>query len=88
MARSRKKVPGFSDSEGSKTKAYYLRLMNRRIRRIDPYDERYALSNGNAYRKYVCIYEFRDYNFRYFTKAELLKNWWGNPGELYKAIQK
>lgn len=71
MARSWKKVPGYSDSEGKKIKAYYLRIMNRRIRRLDVLQEDSWIPDGNMYRKFINIYDFRDYNFRYYSEREL-----------------
>jgi hypothetical protein len=88
MSRSFKKVPGFSDSEGSKYKAYYLRLMNKRIRKLDPFDDSEDLSNGNLYRRYVETYDFRDYNFRFFSSRELRLAWLGRIRMSYKDIRK
>jgi hypothetical protein len=87
MSRSIKKVPGFSDSEGSKVKEYFLRLMNRRIRRLDPMDERKGISNGNFYRRFVNRWDFQDYSFRYFTPRALKASWSGED-KIYKAIRK
>jgi len=88
MSRSFKKIPGFSDSEGSTYKAYYLRLMNKRIRKLDPFDESNALSNGNLYRRYVEIYDFRDYNFRFFNNRALRLAWLGGIQMTYKDVRK
>jgi hypothetical protein len=86
MSRSYKKVPGFSDSEGSTVKAYFLRLMNRRIRRLDPLDEGDGIPKGNFYRKFVNQYDVCDYNFRYFTRRALEESWYGD--KIYKAVRK
>jgi hypothetical protein len=87
MSRSRKKVPGYSDSEGSKDKAYFIRLMNKRIRRLDPLDERNGMVNGKYYRKMIDRWDFNDYNFRYFSENDLKESWFGEVG-IYKAIRK
>lgn len=87
MSRSYKRVPGFSDTERYRVKWYYLRLMNRRIRRLDPLNEGEGLSSGNSYRKNVNRYDYRDCNWRYFSLRELKASWYGKAG-LYKAIRK
>jgi hypothetical protein len=87
MSRSYKSVPGYSESEGKKRKRYFLRVLNRRIRRLDPMEESEGLANGNGYRKYVSRWDFRDYNFRYFSRRELEESWYGEHG-VYKAIRK
>lgn len=86
MSRSYKKVPGFSDSEGSTVKAYFLRLMNRRIRRLDPFDEGEEIPDGSFYRKLVNQYDVCDYNFRYYTPGALKESWYGD--RIYKATSK
>ena len=48
MSRSFKKTPGFSSSEKPRIKKYWIRLMNKRIRRFDSF-----ISNGNIYRKFI-----------------------------------
>jgi hypothetical protein len=88
MSRSYKKVPGFSDSEGGSKRAYYLRVMNRRIRGLDLSDELSSIANGNSYRKFVDRYEYSDYSFRYFTPRELDVSWYGLKGQAYKAVRK
>ena len=87
MSRSRKKVPGFSDSEGSKVKSRFLRLMNRRIRRLDAIDENTLIPDGNCYRRFVNRYDYRDYSFRYFSEKELEGSWLGKE-KTYQARMK
>jgi hypothetical protein len=79
MSRSWKKVPGFTDSERSGAKAYYLRLMNRRIRRLDLEDDHGWIPDGNLYRRFVERWGYRDYNFRYYSEREL--EYWHGAGE-------
>lgn len=83
MAHSRKRFPGYSDSEGKKIKAYYLRIMNRRIRRLDVSQEDSWIPDGNKYRKFVNVYDFRDYNFRYYSERELKDSCY-EENELYR----
>lgn len=87
MSRSKKKVPGFSDSEGRKIKAYYLRLMNRRIRRLGDVEDDDWVPDGNRYRLFVNRWDFRDYNFRFYSERELKESWYG-PDRLYRAVRK
>jgi hypothetical protein len=87
MSRSRKKVPGVSDSEGYKNKRFYLRLMNRRIRRLDTSGEDGWIPKGNHYRRFVSRWDFRDYNFRYFSMKALKKSWFGQ-NRIYRAWMK
>jgi hypothetical protein len=88
MARSKKRVPGFSQSEGGSVKAYYLRLMNRRMRRLDEAEENEWVPDGNFYRRFVCRWDYRDYNFRYFSRRELSESWYGKDGKSYLATRK
>ncbi len=88
MSRSFKKVPGFSDSEGGRRRVYYLRVMNKRIRRLDVLDELSSIPSGNAYRKYVDRYEYNDYSWRFFSPRELSDSWFGRQGKEYKAVTK
>lgn len=87
MSRSRKKFPGFNDSEGSKVKSYFLRLMNRRIRRLDAADEDGWIPDGNHYRKFICRWDYRDYSFRFFSDQELNGSWLGKE-KAYQARMK
>jgi hypothetical protein len=68
MSRSRKRVGGWSDKEGTiGYKAYYLKLMNTRIRHLDM-DE--YIGNGNHYRRFINRWDYRDYNWRIFTNED------------------
>lgn len=88
MSRSRKKVPGFSDSEGKKKiKVVYLRIMNRRIRRLDVSEEDNWIPNGNGYRRFIDRWDFRDYNFRFFSERELEDSWY-EKDEWYRVQRK
>ncbi|MFW5686059.1 MAG: hypothetical protein ACOC0O_05330 [Spirochaetota bacterium] len=84
MSRSTKKVPGYSDSERAGRKAVFLRLMNRRIRRLDPEADDGWIPNGNAYRRFIERWEYRDFTFRYFSERELDASWLGRD-RAYKA---
>ena len=87
MSRSWKKVPGYNDSEGKKIKAYYLRMMNRRIRCLDVLDENGWVPDGNYYRKFINRWDFRDYDFRYFSERALEESWFGKE-EFYRLRRK
>ena len=70
MARSRKKIGGYSDREGSiGYKAFYLRLMNRGIRQEDV---DFYIPNGSKYRRYINRWDYRDYSFRIWKESD---NW-------------
>ena len=75
MSRSYKKVPGLSDGEGRSRKEFFLRLMNRRIRSMDLASEDGWLPEGNRYRRFVCRWDYRDYNWRVFGSPERQPPW-------------
>lgn len=87
MSRSRKKVPGVSDSEGSKVKITWLRIMNRRIRRLETLEEDGWIPDGNLYRRFISRWSYRDYNFRFFSLREMERSWWA-PAEVWKLFRK
>ena len=62
MSRSYKKHPGWKDcNKGTKT------LANRKARRPWHWD----ISNGMAYKKLTERWNICDWNFRYYSKAEV-----------------
>lgn len=81
MSRSFKKTPGFSPSEKPRIKKYWIRLMNKRIRRFDSF-----ISNGNIYRKFIERWDFKDYNWRLFSKKQI--NDFYEKNEIYKIYIK
>ena len=72
-----------------RSKSYYKRLANRKIRKI-PIDE--DISNGRSFRKYYCSYDICDYKFRY-NPHPVVYSWGGElkliePCPLYKYNRK
>ena len=83
MSRSVKRVPGFSDNESSKVKKYWLRVMNKRIRKSDMF-----IPDGNSYRRFIERWNYRDYNWRVFTERQVQDTWYFREDKVYKMYMK
>jgi hypothetical protein len=69
MSRSYRKTPGCSDG-GSGVKHPYLKVMNTRVRRQDLFEEDSWLPNGNTYRKFVCRWSWKDYQYLIWSERD------------------
>ena len=82
MSRSYKKIPG-SNTTNAKQKKFWLRQMNKRIRNSDLY-----IPEGNVYRRFQDRWNYRDYNWRIFTKRKLEESWYFEEDVVYKVYIK
>jgi hypothetical protein len=84
MSRSQKNFPGFKDKDHS-----HQNDANRKVRQVD-------VGNGGAYKKVYEQYRISDYNFRYYSRKDLLEHvekWYSNKNKekirkFYKALSK
>ena len=83
MSRSYKKNPGFNSSEKSTNKRYWIKIMNKRIRKSNM-----IITNGNSYRKFVERCNYRDYRWRAFTKNQIETSWYFEENMLYRIYIK
>jgi hypothetical protein len=86
MSHSFKRVPGFSGFLAPNAKPLFLRLMNRRLRRLDPFDEGEGLADGSLYRRFIDRWSYREFPIRFFSRRELQESWLG--GRAYRAKRK
>jgi hypothetical protein len=88
MSRSFKE-PWITDCHRSKS--FYKRLANRRIRNISV-DEN--ISDGSSFRKYFPTYDICDFKYRYNPEPRLRYNYrtgepiWEDPEPIYKYNRK
>ena len=67
MSRSYKKNPGWSDRSRNGTKKD-KRYANRKVRNSD-----LEFSKGSTYKKLSERWEIRDWNFRYYSRDEVIR---------------
>jgi hypothetical protein len=65
MSRSCKKVAGFSQKEGKKSNKKIMRSVSRSLRQQE------EVPDGAAYKRYWETWDINDYNFRYYSDAQI-----------------
>lgn len=72
MSRSRKKYPGFKDRDRGGTKKV-KRFANKAVR------QNWNIDSGGSYKKMYCSYDIHDYNIRYYSKEEVIREFADSP---------
>lgn len=72
MSRSYKKNPGFKDRSRNGTKID-KRFASKAVR------HNWNIDSGGAYKKVYCSYDIHDYNFRYYSWQEVVRDFADHP---------